>query len=256
MINNFLGLSYKTLLYKIYIKIFNIKINKIQFLRSSLKFKNGIEIGGPSNRFNTNSFCPLYDIVDSLDNINFSISNLWSKNDSFYNNKKNTFLNSFIADATYLDFLESNYYDFVLSCNNLEHIANPIKAIYEWNRVLNINGILLLVLPNKISNFDHNRIYTKFEHILDDFNNDIKEDDLTHLHEVLSYHDLNRDPKAGNFDNFRQRCLDNYNNRAMHHHVFNIKLLEDILKYCGMTLIYKEVTYTDLYIIAQKCVTK
>lgn len=252
MLNNFFGLSYKTLLYKIYIKVVFKKINKLQYLRSLFKFKKGIEIGGPSNRFNTNSFFPLYDIVDALDNINFSKANLWSKNDSFYNKNENTFINSFIADATNLNFLESNHYDFVLSCNNLEHIANPIKAINEWNRILKINGNLLLVLPNKISNFDHKRQYTKLEHILDDFINDINEDDLTHLHEVLSYHDLSRDPKAGNYDNFRQRCLDNFNNRAIHHHVFNIGLLEDILKYCGMILIYKEVTYTDLYIIAQK----
>ena len=54
-----------------------------------------------------------------------------------------------------------------------------------------------------------------------DHANRVGEDDLTHLPEVLALHDLEKDIKAGTKEQFRQRCLENYSNRAMHQHVFD-----------------------------------
>ena len=56
------------------------------------------------------------------------------------------------------------------------------------------NGYLLLVLPNKIGNFDHKRKYTTFEHILNDYKIDVDESDTTHINEYIEFFDLEKKP--------------------------------------------------------------
>ena len=129
--------------------------------------------------------------------------------------------------------IKSGLYDFLISSDCLEHIANPLKALLEWARIIKNGAPMLLVLPNKVQNFDNKRQFTTIEHILQDFNQNIGEDDLTHLPEVLSLHDLLLDPDAGTFENFTRRSLDNFNNRCIHHHVFHIPLIEIMLTHVG-----------------------
>ena len=93
-------------------------------------------------------------------------------------------------DATDLNKIPDLSYEFILSSNCLEHVANPIKALKEWVRVLKGDSLILLVLPSKEYTFDHNRPITKFKHLIEDYNNDTKESDLTHLDEILKSHDL------------------------------------------------------------------
>jgi len=162
--------------------------------------KCGIEIGGPSDFFKNE--VPIYSKIKSLDgiNINSTISlegELFEgENYKFGNNKIGY---QYICDALNLDRIESGKFDFVLSCNSLEHIANPLKALSEWLRIIKPKGLLFLVLPNKNSNFDHNRNITSIEHLLEDFNNNISEEDLTHLDDILTLHDLSMDISAGDF---------------------------------------------------------
>ena len=215
--------------------------------------KKGIEIGGPSILFKTT--LPLYRRITSLDGVNFSRNTVWEgaiqlgRSFSYLGNKRGT---QFIADATDLTQIASNSYDFLLSSNCLEHIANPIKALLEWKRIIRTAGVIILVLPNKFSNFDHNRPFTSFEHILDDFNNRTTEQDLTHLDEILALHDLSMDLPAGTIDKFRQRSLDNFNNRTLHHHVFDMNLIERMLHHVGFNVIDTSATVTDLFVLAVK----
>jgi hypothetical protein len=51
------------------------------------------------------------------------------------------------------------------------------------------NGILLFVLPQKEGTFDHKRSVTTIKHLIEDFENDIDEDYLSHLPEILKLHD-------------------------------------------------------------------
>ena len=60
-------------------------------------------------------------------------------------------------------------------------------------RGLKKNGKMILILPNKNACFDHLRPYTNIEHLIQDFTQNIGEDDLTHLDEILELHDLNMD---------------------------------------------------------------
>jgi SAM-dependent methyltransferase len=162
------------------------------------------------------------------------------------------FGNLYIVDAVNLAIIEDDIYDFVLSCNNIEHIANPMKAIQQWLLKLKKDGIILVVASRKEANFDHKREIVKFEHILDDFNNEIAETDLTHLDEILSLHDLKMDTPAGTYEQFRIRSLDNFNNRCLHHHVFDLEILRKIFEYFKLKIIYEEKIYSDYIIIGKK----
>jgi SAM-dependent methyltransferase len=224
-------------------------------LKYYFKDKIGLEIGGPSQMFSNNGYLPIYKLASVLDGVNFSGNTIWtgnidSKNGYIINGKKAGTL--YITDATDLSMVSDNSYDFLLSCNNIEHIANPMKALQQWILKLKEGGIIVIIAPRKESNFDHNRETVKFEHILDDFNKNIDEKDLTHLEEILKLHDLKMDPPAGNYEQFRLRSLDNYKNRCLHHHVFNFDVLENMLKYFNMEIIYKENIGSNYIIIGKK----
>ena len=215
--------------------------------------KCGIEVGGPSAFFSRKF--DIYSIIRSLDGVNFSSSTIWEGeiiqgwNYKYGVNKRGY---QYICDAVNLKGIESNTYDFVLSCNNLEHIANPFKAIAEMLRIIKQVGLLFFVLPNKDTNFDHNREITSFEHLLEDFNHNISEEDLTHLDEIVRLHDLSMDPPAGDLNNFKERSLNNFQNRCLHHHVFDMNLMKQIFKYFNIEILLIDYTKTDFIIIGRK----
>ena len=137
----------------------------------------------------------------------------------------------------------------------MEHVANPIKALIEWRRVLIEDGFLILVLPNKESNFDHFRPFTSIEHLVDDFVSDTDESDLTHLPEILLLLDLKLDTAAGTFECFEKRAYANFAIRSMHHHVFDLKLIEAMLHYSGFLISHSTKTTRDFFIFQSLLMT-
>ena len=212
-------------------------------LFDSLLGKDGLEIGGPSYIFSE-----VYPRCHACDNVNYAEHTMWSgqhpESDSMY---RRTFIN----DATVLKDVPSAAYDFVLSSNNLEHIANPLRALREFLRVLKVSGQLVLVVPNKAYNFDHERADTTFEHILKDDRNHVDEHDLTHLEEILEKHDLSMDIPMTK-EQFRERCLRNFENRGMHHHVFSLKLLSELAEVLHMKIDVLEKIPANFLLIAEK----
>lgn len=215
--------------------------------------KRGIEIGGPSLVFKTR--LPIYQSINDLDGVNFSQNTLWEgkigPGHQFKFTKSKTGM-QFIAEASDLSMITDNSYQFLLSSNCLEHVANPIKALFEWRRVVQPGGVIVLVLPNKISNFDHRRPTTSLAHLIEDFKNNTSEHDLTHLDEILSLHDLSLDPPAGNLQQFRERSLDNFKNRTLHHHVFDRQVIQDLLSFVELDVIDTVETRSDFFALARK----
>lgn len=203
--------------------------------------KSGIEIGGPSRIFRDRGFIPLYHVVKTLDGCNFSNSTIWEgsivdgQSYRFYPSKVGR---QFVMEASDLSSIADSSYEFVLSSNCLEHVANPIKAVSEWIRVLKEDGLLLLVLPNKMYCFDHKRPDTTFSHLMSDFQNQTQEDDLTHLDEILELHDLEMERLPLSLEQFRERSLKNAENRALHLHVFNMGVLIELVRYFNLELLY------------------
>lgn len=185
--------------------------------------KNCLEVGGPSFIFQTKSILPIYGEAKSIDNCNFSSKTVWQGKISeglTFNYTRSKLGRQFIREATNLKGIKNGSYDCVISSHVLEHVANPLRALFEWKRVLKDGGVLLLVVPHKQGTFDHNRPVTKLSHLIQDMQNEVDEHDLSHLTEILKLHDLSMDPEAGTFENFVTRSKDNFNNRCLHHHVF------------------------------------
>jgi SAM-dependent methyltransferase len=160
-----------------------------------------------------------------LDNCLFSARTIWTGDvqdgGNFQYHPLKRPGNQFVCEATDLKPIKDSAYECVLASHCLEHMANPLRALAEWRRVLHQNGLLLLILPHKDGTFDWRRPTTGVAHMIEDLDNKVGEDDLTHLPEILALHDLEKDKPAGSKEEFQQRCAQNYSNRALHHHVFD-----------------------------------
>ena len=217
----------------------------LDFYKARLGGGRGLEIGGPSTLFGEAGILPIYQGFESLDNCIYSTNTIWTGNlqegRSFHYHPSKPAGTQFICDATDLKPIETSSYDSVLASHCLEHVANPIRALREWKRVLRPDGLLLLVLPHKDGTFDWRRPTTSLAHMVEDYCHDVGEDDLSHLSEILELHDLQRDEAAGSRDNFHRRCLQNFSNRAMHQHVFNTPTALRLVDYIGLQVIRVDV---------------
>ena len=215
-----------------------------------------MEIGGPSPIFTSKGLLPIYPSVNTLDGCNFSSQTVWEgqlkegNHFAFEKNKEKG--RQFISEGSDLPFLADGFYDFILSCHNLEHFANPLKAIFEWKRIIKNGGHLILVLPDKHKTFDHNRPVTELSHIISDYSNNMPESDTTHFEEILHLHDLEMDPGAGTFDQFKKRLEDNINNRCAHHHVYDTQLVKSMLEHAGFSILAIDNLQINIFAIGRK----
>ncbi len=211
--------------------------------------KLGVEIGGPSNDVNV-----IYENALSIDNVIFSKNTIWSSHNNDYNYYKNKKGKVIINDAVNISLVKNEYYDFVFSSHSLEHIANPLKAVNEWLRVIKNCGYIIIIVPEKSCCFDHKRKYSDFSTLLTQYEKNVGEDDLSTLDEILMNHDLTMDTPAGDFENFKKRSLDNFNNRCLHHYVYSDNLLMEICNYFKCEFVYNETIGINRWFIMKKIV--
>lgn len=225
-------------------KIKGERIPNLNAIQQLFEGKSGLEVGGPSPLFKDEGFAPLYKVITGLDGCNFSNITIWEgtieSGETYTYHEGKTGI-QYISEATDLSQISDSKYDFVISSNCLEHVANPLKAIAEWIRVVKKDGLLFVALPNKEHNFDHKRPVTEFSHLVSDFQKDTGEDDLTHLDEILELHHLKMDKPAGSLEQFRERSLKNFENRALHQHVFDVALLKQIFEYFKLEVLMTNV---------------
>jgi len=209
--------------------------------------KYGVEIGGIST-----SGLIIYKNALSIDNVVFSKNTVWSNQTDLYNFYEGKSGKVIINDAVNITNVKNETYDFCFSSHSLEHIANPLKAINEWLRIIKKGGYIIIIVPEKSLCFDHRREYSSFSTLFSQYEKNVGEDDLSTLREILTFHDLNKDLPAGNFTEFTIRSLNNYNNRCLHHYVYNDELLINICKFFKCDFIYKELIGIDRYFIMKK----
>ena len=207
----------------------------MNILKQIVSGKIGVEIGGPSIGVAN----VVYANTCYIDNVVFSGNTIWSNQNEIYKNnfgKKNGKV--IINDAVDISSIKDKSYDYCFSSHCLEHIANPLKAISEWLRIIKDNGSIIIIVPEKSVCFDHKRNYSQFTTLLSQYEKDVGEDDLSTLDEILRSHDLRMDPAAGTFAQFKKRSLDNFNNRCLHHYVYDDTLLMHICGYFKCKFIY------------------
>jgi len=207
--------------------------------------------------FKPHGFIPVYPIAARIDNCNFNHQTVWEGDiragDTFIFNVEKAPGRQYICEASHLEGIADSSYAYVLSAHCLEHLANPLKCLAEWVRVLKHDGLLVLVVPHKDGAFDHRRPITTLEHLVQDLENQTDEGDTTHLDEILRLHDLRKDPGAGDFESFRQRSERNVENRCLHHHVFDTRLAVEVVNYMKLQILAVELFQPyHIIIIAKK----
>lgn len=238
-------------------RIIPVKAQSFKMVQDIVSHGSGLEIGGPSLIFQKKNILPIYNHINCLDNCNFSHRTVWEggihKGLTYDYSKQHGPGQQFLLEATDLHKIKNDSYDFLLSSHMIEHTANPIKALKEWIRIVKTEGYLIVLIPHKDGTFDHNRPTTSLDHLIQDYKNDIDEGDLTHLDEILSLHDLELDPEAGTHAQFAKRAKNNYDNRCLHHHVFDSSLAFHLFDYMQLNILAIEaIAPLHILVIAQK----
>jgi SAM-dependent methyltransferase len=205
----------------------------------ALRRKHAIEVGGPTRHFLSSGFLPVYRVLESIDNVNFGTETIWEgtlKDGGTFSVEGKTGT-QFVREAVDLHGIETESYDVVISSHAIEHIANPIRALKEWLRILKPNGFLLMFVPHKDGTFDNRRCITPFSHLLADYQQNVTEDDLTHAEEFLELFDFSRHNQNEDIESLRKDILNNKEKRRMHHHVFNIPLVIQLLDHCKVQIL-------------------
>ena len=217
----------------------------------------GLEIGGPSPIFGPRGLLPIYDVASRMDNCNFGALTAWEgeirEGRSFRFSRRAPPGHQYVAEATDLGAIASGAYDFLLSSHMIEHTANPLKALAEWIRVVKPGGLFAIIVPHRDGTFDHRRPVTPLAHLIDDFDNDVTETDLTHLQEILALHDLSLDPGSDDPERFAVRSRRNVENRCLHQHVFDTRSAVEMIRHAGLDIMFVQALAPhDIVILARK----
>ncbi len=222
---------------------------------------SGLEVGGPSEIFRRRNVAPIYPVVSALDGCTFASETLWRSDivegTTYQFAKDKPKGRQLLREATDLASIADGAYDFLLASHVIEHVANPLRALGEWARVVRNGGAMVLVLPHKDGTFDHRRPVTTLEHLVSDRASDVAEDDTTHLDEWLRLVDLDRAPEAKPFEAFRERSLRNRENRGMHHHVFDTRLAVRMIDCAGLQIVsVNHALPFHIFVLARKSPTR
>lgn len=222
---------------------------------TAIRGRHGLEVGGPSYFFRAGSQLPLYGRAGTMDNCNFAWTNMWEGEikSTEFDVEGRKLGEQFVAEATLVDQSAPNPpYDFIVSSNCIEHIANPLKAFRAFAAILAPGGALIAVLPRKETNFDHRREVTEFGHLLEDFAKDVPETDPTHRAEFAENFDISLAHFIPSRERFLEMIENNITTRYMHHHVFDLALLRQCVAFAGLETVDARSAGTDYVILARK----
>ena len=219
----------------------------LRLVRSLVSGKTGIEIGGPSVLFRRAISLPIYDEVAFLDNCDFSQQTTWASHAaSFRFSKRKPCGRTYFLEASNLSEISDDQYDFLLASHVLEHLANPIKGLKEWQRVVKPGGHFIIVLPHYAKTFDRLRKPTALRHMIEDYERGTAEDDLTHVEETFAAHCFDNPERTD--EETHALLLRNFEHRMMHHHVFDEWNSKELLQESGLKVHAVE-TYPPHHII-------
>lgn len=86
-------------------------------------------------------------------------------------------------DVDRLSPIEDASFDAVIASHVIEHLANPLRALQEFHRVLRPGGRLVLIVPDRTRTFDRVRQPTTLRHLLDEHSRNVVEVSEEHIRE-------------------------------------------------------------------------
>lgn len=84
------------------------------------------------------------------------------------NSKERVVVPEILAPADDLTVLPDQSQDFVLTSHLIEHLADPLRGLREWHRLLRPQGSLVLIVPDRRYTFDRRRSATSVDHLVAD----------------------------------------------------------------------------------------
>jgi SAM-dependent methyltransferase len=218
-----------------------------------LRGGRGLEVGGPSAVFGAEGLFPVYPLLGGVDCVQWAARTQWhdlgDARDFAPDGTRTGALH--ILDDIDLAVLPDHSYDVVLSAHVIEHIANPLRALAAWQRVTRHDGYLLLVVPHMAGTFDHRRSLTTIEHLVEDFERDTAEGDLTHLEETVALHDRGRDV-AHDPEQWTADRRGNATTRVLHHHTFTTLSVGELLQRAGIEVLAIEARLPhEIYVLGR-----
>jgi hypothetical protein len=87
------------------------------------------------------------------------------------------------VDVDRLGPIEDASFDAVIASHVIEHLANPLRALQEFHRVLRPGGRLVLIVPDRTCTFDRVRQPTTLGHLLDEHARNVAEVSEAHIRE-------------------------------------------------------------------------
>jgi SAM-dependent methyltransferase len=225
--------------------LYLLRLARARLRYRALRGAKGLEIGGPSSNFR-DGVLPVYPFIGELDGCNFAAETIWEgrleEGRTFRYHPEREAGAQHICDATDLSRIAGGTYDFVLSSHALEHIANPVKALKEWLRVLKDGGRLLLMLPHRDGDGVNEQLrpLTSLEHLAQDYERGVTERDDTHIPGLLKWLDERADAPPQEIAFYRKNLENFYDNRALHHHVFDTRLAAGLADFAGLRILSLE----------------
>jgi SAM-dependent methyltransferase len=131
---------------------------------------------------------------------------------------------------------EDDSFGFVFSEHALEHLSNPLKALFHWKEKLTVGGFLILFIPHQKRCCDIYRKRTPMAHIVDDYKKNIQDDDQTHVDDF--YENVVLKGLTPHYEHLKKEELARSGN--MHHHVWVPEDLVELLNYVGLETVYSE----------------
>lgn len=166
-----------------------------------------------------------------------------------------------IDDAETLSTIPDASQDFVIANHVIEHMANPIRAILTWARVITSGGHLFLAVPDKHRTFDREREITPLEHLVLDFEQPSRERDYLAFEEVAllvgSRHFKGMPEEDASA--YAKELFDK--DYSIHYHVWDFPSFRRFLEYMseshsewGMRIVRETKTVRDefLYVLAKR----
>jgi SAM-dependent methyltransferase len=161
----------------------------------------------------------------------------------------------YLTDATELYFARDNEFDFVCSSHVLEHLANPIKALKEWIRVVKKGGIIYTEIPDKRFIFDYKRHRTSLRHLIDDYQKNIGPHDMTHLSDFAYKLDLDmlqQSPEQCFSNILKYIASGSSSTSEPHHHVYTKEDLTSLFRYVGLEILFVTIVGETIHLVGKK----